>query len=244
MSVLILGAGSRIAAEIAARYGERGETVVLAAHKAEDAELIAKDLKVRYGCEAYGMAFDALNFDSHPGFIAQVEEKAGDLSVAVVAFGVMGVQSESESDFNKAHKVIDTNYTGAVSVTESIAARMQERGEGTIIGISSVAGDRGRQSNYMYGSAKGAFTLYLQGLRNRLFKCGVSVLTVKLGFVDTKMTYGLKTKIPVASPEAVSRAVVKAADRKQELLYYPQFWKGVMGLIIHMPEALFKRLSL
>lgn len=243
MSVLILGAGSRIASEVAARYAERGETVVVAAHKKEEAELIAQDLKVRYGGMAYGFAFDALDFESHAGFVSMVEETAGDLSTALIAFGTMGDQSESENDFHKAHKVIDTNYTGAVSVTECIAAHMSERGTGLIIGISSVAGDRGRQSNYMYGSAKGAFTLYLQGLRNRLFKCGVSVLTVKPGFVDTRMTYGLKTKIPVASPESVSKAILFAADHKLEQLYYPTFWWGVMTVVRHLPEAIFKRLS-
>jgi short-subunit dehydrogenase len=141
-------------------------------------------------------------------------------------------------------RVIDVNFTGAASICEALAAHMTPRGTGCIVGISSVAGDRGRQSNYVYGSAKGGFTLYLQGLRNRLFKQGVHVMTVKLGFVDTRMTFGMETGIPIASPEQVSRAVVAAADRKVDAFYYPHFWRGIMTVIRAVPEKVFKRLSL
>lgn len=244
MSVLILGATSRIAQQLAHRYAEAGSAVFVAARDLDEAERIAADVRIRCESLAVAGAFDALAVESHPDFVAQVEAEVGPIDVAIVAFGEMGDQQGSEEDFLAAKRVIDVNYTGAASICEAVAAKMVARGAGAIVGITSVAGDRGRQSNYFYGSAKGAFTLYLQGLRNRLYKRGVHVLTVKLGFVDTRMTYGMSTAIPVASPEAVSRALFKAEQRREDVLYYPRFWKGIMHIIRHTPEAVFKRLSL
>lgn len=243
MSVLILGATSPIARAVANEYAAAGHAVYAAARNAEEAEQIAADIAVRYQVETAGGAFEARDFDGHPGFLDLVEEQLGPITVALIAFGVMG-QGPEDGDFDDAHKVIDVNYTGAVSIAEALADRMCERGEGSIIGISSVAGDRGRQSNYIYGSAKGALTLYLQGLRNRCFKSGVHVMTVKLGFVDTRMTYGMDTAIPIASPESVGKAVYKSQQRGENSLYYPRFWRGIMTIIKAIPEAVFKRLSL
>ena len=140
--------------------------------------------------------------------------------------------------------MIDINYTGAVSICELLADAMSARGAGSIIGISSVAGERGRKSNYIYGSAKGAFTLYLGGLRNRLDSTGVHVVTVKLGFVDTRMTFGMKTAIPVASPDEAARAIVAAQRDRRDVLYYPRFWSPIMGVIRVIPERIFKKLNL
>lgn len=244
MSVLILGATSSIARATAASYAAEGHNVFVAARDADEAGRIASDLRIRHGVDTASGAFDALEYDEHPAFIASVEEELGPIEVAVIAFGVMGDQDESEGDFEAARRVIDTNYTGAASVCEAVAARMIERKGGSIVGITSVAGDRGRKSNYVYGSAKGAFALYLQGLRNRLHDAGVHVLTVKLGFVDTRMTFGMETAIPVADPEDAGRAIYEAERRRQNQLYYPRFWRGIMGVIKAIPESLFKRLSL
>lgn len=244
MSVLILGATSPIARALAHRFAERGHAVYVAAREAAEAEAIAADLAIRHGVRAAGGPFDATNFDDHPVFVERIAASVGPIDVAVVAFGEMGDQEAAQQDFRAAHRVIDVNYTGAASICEALAAHMAPRRSGTIIGISSVAGDRGRQSNYVYGSAKGAFTLYLQGLRNRLFREGVHVMTVKLGFVDTRMTFGMETGIPVASPERVSHAIVRAWERRVDTFYYPHFWRGVMGIIKAVPEKVFKRLSL
>ena len=143
-----------------------------------------------------------------------------------------------------ARRVIDTNYTGAVSIAEAVAAHMSGRRSGCIIGLSSVAGDRGRKANYIYGSAKGAFTLYLGGLRNRMFDVGVHVLTVKLGFVDTRMTFGMESPLPKASPEEIGRGIREAQRRGRHVVYLPRLWRGVMGIIRAIPEPLFKRLSI
>ncbi len=244
MNILILGANSPIARQLAFRYAERGYGVCLATRQIEEATQLAEDLKIRFAVQTLPLSFDARAFSTHPGLIAKVEEELGPLDVALLAFGEMGDQLRSQEEFSEALQVIEVNYTGAVSLCESIAARMQARGRGSILGISSVAGERGRQSNYFYGSAKGAFTRYLQGLRNRLHPEGVHVLTAKLGFVDTKMTFGMESKIPIASPEQVSRALFKAQQRRQDLLFYPPFWEGIMSVIRHIPEGLFKRLSL
>lgn len=244
MSVLILGATSRIAHELALRYAENGQSVFLGARDAEEAGRIASDVSVRTQGICIAGRFDATDFAGHAEFLQSVRSAVGPVEVAILAFGEMGEQKASESDFQAAHKVIEVNYTAAVSVCELLAAEMIDRAGGSIIGISSVAGDRGRQSNYIYGSAKGAFTLYLQGLRNRLYKAGVHVMTVKPGFIDTRMTFGLKTGIPIATPEALSRAVFEAWRDRTDTLYFPRFWRGVMGVIRAIPEAAFKRMSL
>ncbi len=244
MAVLILGATSPIARAVAEEYAAGGESVVLAARDTDEAEAIASDIAIRFEVDTFSRSFDALDFDEHDDFVAGVEEEAGPISVALLAFGDMGDQEASEEDFERAKRVIDVNYTGAASLSEAIARRMAERGEGSIIGISSVAGDRGRKSNYFYGSAKGAFTLYLQGLRNRLADQGVHVMTVKLGFVDTRMTFDLETPLPVADPAKVGQAIVRAQKRGVDAFYYPHFWRGVMGIIKALPERIFKRLSI
>lgn len=244
MSVLILGGTSRIARELAARHAEAGHAIAVTARDADEAERIAADLRVRHDVPAEGFAFDALDFAGHAAFVAAVERALGPIEVALVAFGEMGDQDTAETDFAAAKRVIDINYTGAASICEAIAHAMESRRRGAIVGISSVAGDRGRQSNYFYGSAKGAFTLYLGGLRNRLHPAGVRVLTVRLGFVDTRMTYGMKTGIPIADPEAISEAIVAALARGEEDIYLPRFWGGIMGVIRAIPEGIFKRLKL
>jgi len=244
MSVLILGATSRVAMRTAACYAESGHALFLAGPDAAEAERVAADLRVRHGVVARSGLFDATDFDSHPGFVDEVEEAVGPVEVALVAFGAMGDQDASEEDFDRARQVIEINYTGAASICEAVARGMAERGSGSIIGISSVAGDRGRRSNYFYGSAKGAFRLYLQGLRSRMHEHGVHVMTVRLGWIDTRMTFGIESAIPIASPEQAGRALYRAQQRGVDTLVYPAFWGGIMGVIRALPEGLFKRMSM
>lgn len=247
MSVAVFGATSRIARELALVWAEAGHAVWVGGRDADEAERIAADVRVRTGQRAVAGAFDALAVDTHDALVGRIEEAVGPLDAVLLAFGDMGDApggGDAPVDFAAARRVIDVNFTGAASLCEAAAARMIGRRRGTLIGIGSVAGDRGRQSNYVYGSAKGAFALYLQGLRNRLFRHGVHVLTVKLGFVDTRMTWGLKTHIPVVAPDRAARAIHDAALRKVDTLYYPPFWGAVMSVINAIPERAFKRLSL
>ena len=244
MTVLILGATSRIAHQLGYRYAEQGHSICFAARDLNEANVIAADVALRYQTTAIARCFDALDYQEHVGLLAEIEETLGPVTVAILAFGDLGIQDEAQRSFEHARHIIETNFTGAASLAEVISSSMEQRQGGTIIGISSVAGDRGRQSNYFYGSAKGAFTLYLQGLRNRCFDKGVHVMTVRLGFVDTRMTFGMVTGIPIASPQRVSRAIVRAARRRENDVYLPRFWAGIMGVIKTIPEPVFKRLSL
>lgn len=244
MNILILGATSPIARAVAQEYASHKHDIFVACRDQARADEIASDLVLRHDVRALGASFDATEIDAHAAFIDQVEQDFGPIDVALVAFGDMGEQEESQQDSTAARHVIDVNYTGAVSLCEALADRMITRKKGSILGISSVAGERGRQSNYIYGSAKGAFTLYLQGLRNRCYPQGVHVMTAKLGFVDTRMTYGLDTKIPIASPEQVGKALYRAQQARTDVLYYPRFWAGIMGVIKAIPEGIFKRLKL
>jgi len=238
----VFGVTSRIGREVALRLAEAGFVVWVGARDGDEARRIAEDIAVRTGKPAHAGAFDARAVESHPALVEAIEAAVGPLERVVLAFGDMG--EEGRRDPAMLRRVVEVNFLGAASLAELTAERMAERKGGVVAALGSVAGDRGRQSNYLYGSAKGALALYLQGLRNRVFARGVHVCTVKLGFIDTRMTWGLSTKIPIATPEAASRAIVAAMESRADELYWPPFWRGVMGVIKAIPEAGFKRLKL
>ena len=243
-TVLILGATSAIARSAARAFAERGYSLYLAGRDAGELERMASDLRIRYRAEVrYGL-FEAGDYDSHARFIGHVKDELGGLKGVLLAFGYLGEQRLAASDSAERLDIIGRNLTGAINLLEPVAALLERQGSGFIIGISSVAGDRGRQSNYIYGAAKGGFTLYLQGLRNRLFPAGVRVLTVKPGFVDTAMTYGMQGLFLVASPEYVGIRIVRALEEGRDVVYLPWFWRYIMLLLKLIPESLFKRLKL
>ena len=244
MSVAIFGATSRLSHALALEYGRLGQPIYLAARDIEEAARIAQDVQVRTGALVGYGRFDALDYESHTKLLELIENEVGPLSVGVVAFGDMGNQEQSVADFNAARRVLDINYTGAASISEALAHVFESRQHGSIVGLSSVAGERGRPSNYFYGSAKGAYSLYLQGLAHRLAGSGAHVLTVKLGFIDTRLTYGLETAIPVAKPEDAASAIVRAQRKKKTRLFYPSFWGPVMGLIRAIPSTIMHRTQL
>ena len=241
--VVIFGATSAIARAIANEFAARDYALILAARDMEDAEAIAQDLRVRHEAVAYALKWDAANFDGHAAFVETCLDRfGGHLEGVVMVTGFQEDQKLAESDFEASKRSIDVNLTSAISMLNRFANRLEGQGSGFIIGISSVAGDRGRQSNYLYGAAKAGFTVYLEGLRNRLFHVGVHVLTVKPGFVDTKGTYGV---VPFAAdPKAVGRAVVRALEKRRNVIYVPWFWRYIMLIIRHVPEAVFKRLKM
>lgn len=240
--VLILGATSGMARAVAAEFARRKRGLLLGARDVKEAETIASDLALRHGVPAAAFRIDALAFDTH----AQVLKPYLDdqLEGAVVFFGYLGDQPTSQADFGEARRVLDTNLTACVSVCNLLASHFESRRAGFVCVVSSVAGDRGRQSNYTYGAAKAGLSAYLQGLRNRLFRSGVSVTTVKPGFVDTKMTYGKPGMFLVAKPEAVARGIVSAIAKKRDVVYLPWFWRWIMFIIRSVPEPVFKRMKL
>jgi decaprenylphospho-beta-D-erythro-pentofuranosid-2-ulose 2-reductase len=244
-TVLLLGATSGIGRHIAAAFAHRGHDLIVTGRDADEAGRLARDLELRHGVRAASEVFDARDAGSHPAFFRRALETAqGRLAGAVVAFGWMGEQAASERDFEQARAVIEASFTGAVSILTLIARHLAEEGAGFIVALTSVAGDRGRQSNYVYGSAKGALTIHLQGLRNRLHRRGVRVVTVKPGFVDTDMTYGLPGTFLVGDPARVGEGVARAVERGRDVVYIPWFWRWIMLLIRLVPERLFKRLRL
>ncbi len=241
-TVLILGATSDIAVAVAKRFGQENFEVQLAGRNTNYLHRIARDIGIRTRATVKSYLFDATKFETHRDFYHSLVPKP---DVVICVFGFLGVQSHAEKEWAESEKIIDTNYKGAISILNVVADDFESRRAGTIIGISSVAGDRGRQSNYIYGSAKAGFTAYLSGLRNRLFDKGVHVLTVKPGFVDTKMTEDLNLPQPLtAKPDDVAKAIFKAYKSKQNEIYVLGAWRYIMLGIRNVPEFVFKRLKL
>ncbi len=243
-SVLILGASSPIARATAVAFAQKGYALYLAGRDINDLERIGEDLKIRFQVPVKWGIFNALAYESHASFIQNVSKVMDGLEGVYVGFGMVGDQSKGVVDFNEAHRIIQANYVGAVSALTHAANLLGKSQKGFIVGISSVAGDRGRQSNYIYGSAKAGLTTFLQGLRNRMFPMGVHVLTVKPGFVDTAMTYGKEGVILNAAPEKIGKAIVKAVEKRKNVVYLPWFWRIIMGIVKAIPEPLFKRLRM
>ena len=240
--VLIIGAKSDIAKATAREYAKNGYNLYLAARDVNELEAFANDITVRTQKTVKLVELDILDYENHRTFYDQLEEKP--LGV-ISAVGYLGDQEKAQSDFSEAQKIINTNYTGVVSLFNVIAEDFEKRRNGFMVGISSVAGDRGRKSNYVYGSAKAALTAYLSGLRNRLHDAQVHVLTVKPGFVDTKMTedMDLPEKL-TAQPEEVAEDIYTAQQKSKNIVYTKWIWKWVMLVIRIIPEFQFKKMSI
>jgi short-subunit dehydrogenase len=242
---LVLGAKSAIAQAIVRRLAQEGYDFILAARRVAQLEPFAADLKLRQGRQADLVEFEALDFDALAALPGRLREQFGDFELVILVFGYLGDQQKTLTDTGEMQKVLHTNFTAAAIALSHLAAHLEQRQQpGGIIAVSSVAGDRGRQSNYFYGSAKGGLSLFLQGLRNRLSATPVHVLTVKPGFVDTPMTQGLEGLFLVASPDKVADDIVRAYRKKSDVLYTPWFWRWIMCLIRNIPERLFKKMRL
>ncbi|MBN1516204.1 SDR family oxidoreductase [Candidatus Sumerlaeota bacterium] len=243
MNLLILGANSDIAMAAAHEFAaHEGATILLASRDVERLERKAKDLEIRHQIQARVLPFDAVDYASHAAFYEALDPKPDGV---ILAFGYLGDQASAQRDWGEARRIIESNYTGAVSILEIIAADFEQKGRGFIIGISSVAGVRGRQSNYIYGSAKAGLKEYLSGLRQRLFKCGVHVMTVLPGFTRTAMTEGMDLPARLtAEPEDVGRDIYRAWRKRRRVIYSRWFWRCIMHIIRHVPEFVFVRTKL
>lgn len=240
--VLILGARSDIGRAIAHCFAARGHPVQLAARNAAALEADRADIALRHGVEVTLHEFDALATASHQTFVAGLPALP---QVAVCAVGLMGDQAQSERDPEATARVMRSNFEGPASILAVLANHFAARGSGALVGISSVAGERGRASNYVYGSAKAGFTAFLSGLRNRLARSGVQVITVLPGFVATQMTEGMDLPARLtASPQQVAQAVARAVAKGRDRIYVKPIWQLIMAVIRALPESLFKRTSL
>ena len=238
--ILILGANSGMAQATAKCFAEAGFNLYMASRNTAELAKTCQDIHLRYAVEAKALAFDARAFETHEAFYQGLEIKP---SGVIVAFGSMHEQVEAEQNFNLSKDMIETNYTGAVSIIEIVCKDLLMKSEGFIVGISSVAGDRGRQSNYIYGSSKAAFSTYLAGLSHRLHASNINVITVKPGFVATKMTAHLDLPEKLtAQPEEVANRIFKASQKnKSATIYVKPVWRLVMLIITHIPNFIFNK---
>jgi short-subunit dehydrogenase len=243
--ILIVGATSAIAESVARRYAAQGAALFLLGRNVERLEVIAGDLRNRGAEKVWTDRFEAGDFDSFEGILVKAFKQAGGFDVVLVAYGTLGDQQACERSLEETVRELQTNAVGTIALLTLLARMMEVRKHGTIAVISSVAGDRGRPSNYVYGSAKAAVTTFCEGLRGRLFRSGVHLLTVKPGMVDTPMTGGMELpKLLLARPEQVAGDIVAGIEKGWDVLYTPWYWRYVMTAIVHIPVKIFRKLPL
>ena len=242
--ILIIGATSAIAEGVARLYASRGASLYLIARDPARAQAIAQDLQVRGAEAAHADALDVSDLAAHAGAIDRAFNTLGGADVTLIAHGTLPDQGRCDTDNDYALREFSLNGTATIALASRIAQKLESQGSGTLAVISSVAGDRGRASNYLYGSAKGAVSTYLSGLRQRLNARGVNVLTIKPGFVDTPMTAAFKKGLLWAKPDQIARGIVHAIDKRRSVVYLPWLWRGIMAVIRGIPEFVFRRIKL
>jgi len=243
-NILVIGATSAIAEQTIRLYAKQGANLHLMARDEEKLQLIADDAKIRGADSASIQKLEVNDFEEHENRINHAFESLTRVDVVLIAHGSLPDQQACQQQVSTTLREMNTNALSTVSLLTLIANKMETQGKGTIAVITSVAGDRGRQSNYVYGAAKGMLSIFLQGLRNRLFKQGVHVLDIKPGFVDTPMTAEFPKGPLWAKPEAIAASIVKAVEKKTNTLYTPWFWMGIMLIIRNIPEFIFKKMKL
>jgi len=241
---LIVGATSAIAEAAAREFAARGAALFLVARSAERLEAIAADLRIRGASRVGTYQLDVRDFGAHEGMVTAATATLGGLDAALISHGTLGDQIAGENSVEVMLNEIQINATSVMALCTILANRFAANNSGVIAVISSVAGDRGRQSNYIYGSAKAAVSAFTSGLRQRLSKKGVSVVTIKPGFVDTPMTAAFKKGLAWATPVSVAKRIVAAMIKGTPVIYAPGFWRPIMWVIRVIPESIFKRLSL
>jgi len=243
--VVVLGATSAIGQAFARAVAARGKDVVLCARCEEEADRSARDLAVRHGVEAAAMGFEATKDAADPLWFDRLRARCGGGFEGVfVAHGAMFEEDEARRDPELTARMIETNFTSTAQVLERVAGDLETKRSGFVCVVSSVAGDRGRPSNYVYGASKAGLQALLQGLRARLAKAGVTVVDVRPGFVDTALTWGRPGIFLAARPERVARDALRAIERDRAVVYTPFFWRWIMLIIRWLPDPVFKRLSL
>lgn len=243
MKVLIVGATSAIAHETAKVFASDGAELFLAGRSQEKLADVQNDLKVRGAKRVETFLLDLSDFERHQEMIQAAIDRLGGLDMVLIAHGTLGDQQLCQQSVEKTLEEFTNNCTSVIALLTILGNYFERQNHGCIAVISSVAGDRGRQSNYVYGAAKGAVSIFLQGLRGRLARSGVSVVTVKPGLVDTPMTASLKKGLLFASPRRVGKGIYEAMKKGKDVVYVPWFWRPIMWVVRAMPERVFKKLS-
>ncbi len=245
--ILVLGATSGIAEATIRLWASRGDSLFLVGRSPERLAAVAADARTRGACLVETAVADLDNTTAHPELLAHAINALGGLDVAYLAVGVLGDQGRAERSFAEASQILHTNYVAPVSLLTWLANYCAQRHSGTLAVLSSVAGDRGRKSNYIYGSSKAGLTAFVDGLRNRIDREGVRVLTIKPGPVKTAMTEGMKGAGKFADVNKVAATIVKAIDRGPkgpDVLYVPGIWRVIMTAVRAIPEGRFKKMNL
>jgi decaprenylphospho-beta-D-erythro-pentofuranosid-2-ulose 2-reductase len=244
MKILIIGATSAIAEATARLWAAAGHQFYLVARDEGRLQTISSDLKIRGACKIDSHPLDVNELNQHEIIIDKAFDTLKIIDVVLIAHGTLGNQKSCEEDFEVALQELHTNAISTLSLLTYIANHMERQKQGAIAVISSVAGDRGRQSNYIYGTAKGAVSIFLQGLRQRLYKSGVHVMTIKPGFVDTPMTSAFKKGLLWAKPGIIAQCIDNGIRRKRNVIYTPWYWWIIMAIIKMIPEFIMKKIVL
>ncbi|MDG6778564.1 SDR family oxidoreductase [Thiomicrorhabdus sp. zzn3] len=242
--ILIIGATSSIAEATLRLYAHQGAELYLLGRDEEKLETLANDAKIRGAAEAHWAKLDVNDIDQHASVLQTAFSSVGTFDVVLIAHGTLPDQQACQESIHTTLRELNTNAISTVSLLTWLANQMEIQGYGTLAVITSVAGDRGRQSNYVYGAAKGMVSIFLQGLRNRLASKDIQVLDIKPGFVDTPMTAGFKKGPLWAKPQTIAQSIVKAIDKQRDTLYTPFFWRWIMLIIRNIPEFIFKKMKL
>jgi len=242
--ILVLGATSGIAEACIRLWAERGDSLYLVARNADKLAAVAADARTRGASYVNFAVVDLDKTASHPEMLAHAINSLAGLDIAYLALGVLGEQPRAERNFDEAAAILHTNFIAPVSLLTWLSNYCAQRHAGTLAVLSSVAGDRGRKSNYIYGSSKAGLSAFLAGLRNRIDREGVKVITIKPGPVKTAMTQSMKGSEKFADVDKVAATIVKAIDKGQDELYVPGIWRIIMGVIQVIPERIFKKLNL
>jgi decaprenylphospho-beta-D-erythro-pentofuranosid-2-ulose 2-reductase len=242
--IIILGATSGIALEVQRQLAHRGGELFLVGRSPQRLAEIGADLAVRGAQRVLTYSADLTSIQQHASIFEFARHNFPDFDTVLLAYGSMHNQKESETSVDVLLEELQVNFVSATAILTLFAADLERRRTGCLAAITSVAGDRGRRSNYVYGSSKGALSLFLQGLRSRLHPSGVRVITIKPGPVQTPMTDHLPNSARFADPQQIARDIVRALERRSpDILYTPRIWRYVMTAVQQIPEAIFKRLS-
>lgn len=243
--ILIIGATSAIAQATARLFAQQQDALFLVGRNSLQLDTISADLKVQGATQVNHYAADLNAFEQHTTLFEQAEKTLRGLDIVLIAHGLLGDQKACEHSFAATEHMLRTNFLSVVSLLTILANYFEHQRHGCIAVITSVAGDRGRQSNYVYGTAKGAVSIFLQGLSNRLHSANICVLNIKPGFVDTPMTATFKNKGALwAQPDTIAQGIYQAIEKRKSTVYLPRFWYLIMFVFRHLPETIFKRLKL